>query len=171
MKILLENEGFLLMNITLLCIGKLKEKYLKEALADYAKRISYYCKFEIVEIPDEKSPENAGEAIEKQIKDKEGQNLLKNLKEDTYLIALTPDGNMESSEKFSARIARLGVMGRSNIAFAIGGSLGLSEDVLKRADYKMSFSELTFPHGLFRVMLLEQIYRAFKIERNETYHK
>lgn len=159
------------MNITILCVGKLKEKYLKEAVQDYASRLSYYCKFDIIEIPDEKAPENIGTAGEKQVKDKEGQGILKHVKEDAYLIALTPWGEMESSEKLSERIAKLGVMGKSTIAFAIGGSLGLSEEVLKRANYKLSFSPMTFPHGLFRVMLTEQIYRAFKIERGETYHK
>lgn len=159
------------MNITVICVGKLKEKYLKEAVADYTGRLSYYCKFDIIEIPDEKAPENLGIAGEKQVKEKEGQGILKYVKEDAYLIALSPGGEIESSEKLSERIAKLGVSGKSTIIFAIGGSLGLSEAVLKRANHKLSFSPMTFPHGLFRVMLVEQIYRAFKIDRNETYHK
>ena len=159
------------MNIAVICVGKLKEKYLKDAVSDYAGRLSYYCKLEILEVPDEKAPENIGVAGEKQVKDKEGEGILKHLKEDAFLIALTPSGTMESSEELSAQIAKLAVSGRSNIAFAIGGSLGLSEAVMGRANFKLSFSKMTFPHGLFRVMLVEQIYRAFKIDRNETYHK
>ncbi len=159
------------MNISIVCVGKLKEKYLKEAIADYGTRLTHYCRFEIIEVSDEKAPDNLGTAGEKQVKDKEGQSILKHVKEDAYLIALSPGGRMESSEQFSQRIAALGVRGQSNVVFAIGGSLGLSDEVLRRSNHTLSFSPMTFPHGLFRVILVEQIYRAFKIERNETYHK
>lgn len=159
------------MNISILCVGKLKEKYLKEAIADYSTRLSHYCRFELIEVPDEKAPDNIGAAGEKLVKEKEGLSLLKYIREDTYLIALSPGGRMESSEAFSDRIGKLAVAGRSNVAFAIGGSLGLSDGVLNRANHILSFSTMTFPHGLFRVILLEQIYRGFKIDRNETYHK
>ena len=159
------------MNITVICVGKLKEKYLKDAVADYAGRLSHYCKIEIIEVSDEKAPENIGVAGEKKVKDIEGQGILKYVKDDAFLIALTPGGIMESSEKLSKRIANLAVSGKSNIAFSIGGSLGLSDAVMQRSNLKLSFSQMTFPHGLFRVMLLEQIYRAFKIDKNETYHK
>lgn len=159
------------MNISIITVGKLKEKYLKEAVSEYSKRLSKYCKLEIIEVPDEKAPETMSRAEEEAVKQKEGQAILKHVKNDTYVVALAIDGKMLSSESFSEFINDLGIRGKSNIAFIIGGSLGLSEEVLRRADYKLSFSPMTFPHQLMRVILLEQIYRGFKIMRGEVYHK
>ena len=159
------------MNISLITVGKLKEKYLKLAIDEYSKRLSRYCKLYIIELPDEKTPDNASEKEEIIIKEKEGQNILKHIKENSFVIALDLKGNMISSEEMAAYIKGLGVKGNSNIVFIIGGSLGLSTEVLKRANYKLCFSKMTFPHQLFRVMLLEQIYRAFRINNNEPYHK
>ncbi|WP_372996279.1 23S rRNA (pseudouridine(1915)-N(3))-methyltransferase RlmH [Lutispora sp.] len=159
------------MNISIITVGKLKEKYLKEAVSEYSKRLSKYCKLEIIEVPDEKAPETMSRAEEEAVKQKEGQAVLKHVKNDTYVVALAIDGKMLSSEGFSEFINSLGIRGKSNIAFIIGGSLGLSDEVLRRADYKLSFSPMTFPHQLMRVILLEQIYRGFKIMRGEVYHK
>jgi 23S rRNA (pseudouridine1915-N3)-methyltransferase len=159
------------MKITLICVGKLKEKYLSQGVEEYSKRLSRYCTLEIIELADEKTPDNAGVALEDIIKKKEGERILKALKEDSYCIALAIDGNMLSSEELASKIETLGVSGTSHISFIIGGSLGLSEDVLKRADYKLSFSKMTFPHQLMRMILLEQIYRAYRIISNQPYHK
>jgi 23S rRNA (pseudouridine1915-N3)-methyltransferase len=159
------------MNITVISVGKLKEKYLKEAIQEYSTRLTKYCKLDIIEVPDEKAPENMSTAEEDIVKLKEGQNILKNIKDDTYVIALAIQGKQLSSEKFSELISDLGLRGKSNIAFVIGGSLGLSEEALKRADYHLSFSAMTFPHQLMRVILLEQVYRGFRITRGEPYHK
>lgn len=159
------------MKITLICVGKLKEKYLVQAVDEYSKRLSRYCSLEIVELADEKTPDNAGEALENQIKKKEGERILKALKEDSYCIALAIDGVMLSSEELADKIDTLGVSGTSHITLIIGGSLGLSEDVLKKADYKLSFSKMTFPHQLMRVILLEQLYRSYRINTNQPYHK
>jgi len=159
------------MNISIITVGKLKEKYLKEAVSEYSKRLSKYCKLEIIEVPDEKAPETMSRAEEEAVKQKEGQAVLKHVKSDTYVVALAIDGKMLSSEDFSQFINDLGIRGKSNIAFIIGGSLGLSDEVLRRADYKLSFSPMTFPHQLMRVILLEQIYRGYKIMRGEVYHK
>lgn len=159
------------MNITLITVGKLKEKYLKDAISEYSKRLNRYCKLDIIELQDEKTPENASCKEEALIKEKEGGKILSCIKDNMYVIALDLNGNMLSSEEFSAFIDDLGLGGSSNIAFVIGGSLGLSKEVLTRADYKLCFSKMTFPHQLFRVMLLEQIYRGFRISRGEPYHK
>ncbi|WP_040330057.1 23S rRNA (pseudouridine(1915)-N(3))-methyltransferase RlmH [Clostridium ihumii] len=159
------------MNITVVSVGKLKEKYLKLAIDEYSKRLSRYCKLDIVELPDEKTPDNASEKEELAIKDKEGQNILKHIKENSFVIALDLKGEMITSEGLAKYIKDLGVRGNSNIVFVIGGSLGLSNDVIKRANYKLCFSKMTFPHQLFRVMLLEQIYRSYRINNNEPYHK
>lgn len=159
------------MNITVISVGKLKEKYLKEAVQEYSTRLTKYCKLDIIEVPDEKAPENMSAAEEDIVKLKEGQTILKNIKDGTYVIALAIQGKQLSSEKFSELISGLGLRGKSNIAFVIGGSLGLSEEVLKRADYHLSFSAMTFPHQLMRVILLEQIYRGFRIIKGEPYHK
>ena len=159
------------MNITIITVGKLKERYFKEAVEEYSTRLSKYCKLEIVEVPDEKAPENLSPTQELIIIQKEGQGILRYVKEDTYLIALAIQGKQLSSEGLADLINDLGIKGRSNIAFAIGGSLGLSEEVLKRADYKLSFSPMTFPHQLMRVILLEQVYRGFRIIKGEPYHK
>ncbi|KOF57547.1 ribosomal RNA large subunit methyltransferase H [Clostridium sp. DMHC 10] len=159
------------MNITLITVGKLKEKYLKEAIGEYSKRLNRYCKLDIIELQDEKTPDNASEKEENLIKEKEGEKILSVIKDNMYVVALDLNGKMLSSEEFSNFIDDLGLSGSSNIAFVIGGSLGLSKSVLNRADYKLCFSKMTFPHQLFRVMLLEQIYRGFRISRGEPYHK
>jgi 23S rRNA (pseudouridine1915-N3)-methyltransferase len=159
------------MNVTLVTVGKIKEKFYSEAIAEYSKRLSRYCKLEIVEVADEKTPDNASEVMETQIKLKEAERILKYVKEDSYCIALAIDGRKYNSVDFARHIEKLGVSGRSNIAFIIGGSLGLHESVLKRADEKISFSDMTFPHQLMRVILLEQIYRGYRIINNEPYHK
>ena len=159
------------MNITLITVGKLKEKYLKQAIDEYSKRLSRYSKLEIIELPDEKTPDNASEKEELLIKEKEGQLILSKVKENAFVIALDLNGKHITSEEFAGFIEKQGVMGNSSLVFIIGGSLGLSEAVIKRSNYKLCFSKMTFPHQLFRVMLLEQIYRAFRIMKNEPYHK
>ena len=159
------------MNITIICVGKIKEKYLKSAIDEYTKRLSRYCKLSIVELSDEKTPDNASEKEEILIKEKEGEAILKSIKDNMFVIALELKGNMLSSEELSNYIRDLGIRGESNIAFVIGGSLGLSKAVLERANYKLCFSKMTFPHQLFRVMLLEQVYRGFRIISGEPYHK
>ena len=159
------------MKITLFTVGKIKEKYLKDAVAEYSKRLNRYCKLEIVEVADEKTLDGASEAVENQIRQKEGERISKYLREDAYVIALAIDGEMLSSEKFSEKIGRLGISGVSHIIFVIGGSIGLDNELLKRADCRLSFSRMTFPHQLMRVILLEQIYRGYRILSNEPYHK
>ena len=159
------------MNILLVSVGKIKEKYLRDAIDEYSKRLLRYCKLEVIELADEKTPDSASEKEELIIKDKEGEAILKSLKDNMYVVALDLKGKMLSSEEFSEHIKDLGVKGESNIAFVIGGSLGLSQQVLNRANYKLCFSKMTFPHQLFRVMLLEQIYRGFRIMKGEPYHK
>jgi len=159
------------MNITIICVGKIKEKYLKSAIDEYTKRLSRYCKLIIIELSDEKTPDNASEKEEILIKVKEGEVILKNIKESMFVIALDLKGNMISSNELSNYISDLGIRGESNIAFVIGGSLGLSKAVVERANYNLCFSKMTFPHQLFRVMLLEQIYRGFRIMSGEPYHK
>lgn len=159
------------MNITLITVGKLKEKYLKQAIDEYSKRLSRYCKLEIIELNDEKTPDNASEKEEQFIKEKEGKQILSKIKENAFVIAMDLSGKNLTSEEFSKFIEQNAVMGNSNIVFLIGGSLGLSDEVKKRANYKLCFSKMTFPHQLFRVMLLEQIYRGFRIMKNEPYHK
>ncbi|MGN9135172.1 23S rRNA (pseudouridine(1915)-N(3))-methyltransferase RlmH [Clostridium sp. HCP1S3_B4] len=159
------------MNISIIAVGKLKEKYLKMAVDEYSKRLSRYTKLEIIELQDEKTPDNASEKEEVQIKEKEGKAILSKIKDNTYVIAMDLNGKQLASVEFSQFISNCAVMGNSNIVFVIGGSLGLSEEVIKRADYKLCFSKMTFPHQLFRVMLLEQVYRGFRIMNNEPYHK
>lgn len=158
------------MKITVLTVGKIKEKYFTAAIAEYSKRLSH-CKLEIIEVADEKTPDKAPEAINLQIKEKEGERLLANIKDDAYVIALAIEGKELSSEQLAQKISQLALNGKSHLVFIIGGSLGLSEAVMKRADYKLSFSPMTFPHQLMRVILLEQVYRAFKINTGEPYHK
>lgn len=159
------------MKITILCVGKIKEDFYRKAVAEYSKRLSRYCKLEITEVADEKTPDTASETVERQIKEKEGERLMRHIKEDMYVIALAIDGKMKDSVELSQSIERLGLTGKSNIAFVIGGSLGLSEQVLSRADEKLSFSKMTFPHQLMRVILLEQVYRGYRIMHGEPYHK
>lgn len=159
------------MEIRILSVGKIKEKYLNAGIAEYAKRLSRYCKLTFCQVADEKTPDRASDALNEQIKDTEGQRLLKHIREQDYVIALAIDGNMVDSVELSQKIGQLGVEGRSSIAFVIGGSLGLSDAVLQRADYRLSFSRMTFPHQLMQMILLEQIYRGFRILNNEPYHK
>ena len=159
------------MKITLICVGKLKEKYLTMGVQEYVKRLSRYCTLDIIELPDEKTPENAGEALEEQIKRKEGERILKSIKADSYCIALAIEGRGLTSEELAEKLNSLGVSGTSHISFIIGGSLGLSPEVLSRADDKLSFSKMTFPHQLMRMILLEQIYRSYRIIHNQPYHK
>ncbi|MCI8372331.1 MAG: 23S rRNA (pseudouridine(1915)-N(3))-methyltransferase RlmH [Lachnospiraceae bacterium] len=159
------------MKITIYSVGKIKEKYFQDAIKEYSKRLSRYCRLEFVEVIDEKTPDGASEAVERQIKQREGERLLKSVREDVYLIALAIDGTMYDSMKFSRKLERYGIDGKSHVAFVIGGSLGLSDEVLARADEKISFSKMTFPHQLMRVILLEQIYRGYRIMKGEPYHK
>lgn len=159
------------MKITLVTVGKIKEKYLEAAIAEYSKRLSRYCKLEIVQVADEKTPDNASEVVEKQIKEKEGERILSHIKDGAYVVALAIDGKQLSSEELADFVEGLGVKGESHIQFVIGGSLGLADSVLKRADYKLSFSRMTFPHQLMRVILLEQIYRSYRIISGAPYHK
>ena len=159
------------MRITIICVGKVKEKFYTGAIDEYAKRLSRYCKLEIIELADEKTPDNASEQVNLAIKAKEGDRILGAIKDDAYVCALAIEGKMLDSVELSEKIDKLGIDGTSNITFVIGGSLGLDERVLKRADFKLSFSRMTFPHQLMRVILLEQIYRAYRIMKNEPYHK
>lgn len=159
------------MKITILCVGKIKEKFYTEAIKEYSKRLSRYCKLEIVEVADEKTLENSSDTEIDLIKEKEGTRLLKALPADSYVIALAIDGKKYDSVKFSEKIQKLGLMGKSHITFIIGGSLGLHENILSKADERLSFSDMTFPHQLMRVILLEQIYRGYRIAMNEPYHK
>jgi 23S rRNA (pseudouridine1915-N3)-methyltransferase len=159
------------MKITLVTVGKIKEKFYTEAIAEYSKRLSRYCKLEILQVADEKTPDRASEAEERQIKEKEGDRILAQIKDSSYVIVLAIEGKQLSSEELAAKLDQLGVSGRSDLLFVIGGSLGLSEAVMRRADYALSFSRMTFPHQLMRVVLLEQIYRGFRINAGEPYHK
>ena len=159
------------MKITVITVGKIKEKYIEDAIAEYSKRLSRYCKLEIIQVADEKTPDRASEVVETQIKDKEGERILSHIKDTAYVVALAIEGKMISSEELAELIDGLGVRGESHIQFVIGGSLGLSKKVLERADYKLSFSRMTFPHQLMRVILLEQIYRSYRIVNGEPYHK
>lgn len=159
------------MDITILSVGKLKEKYLKKGIDEYAKRLGAYTKFNVIEVPDEKAPENLSDAEMIQIKDKEGQRLLAKISDQAYVFALAIESKERTSEKFAKEIEQLMIHGKSSIVFVIGGSLGLSEDVMKRSDETISFGKMTYPHQLMRLILTEQIYRAFRIMRNEPYHK
>lgn len=159
------------MKITLLTVGKIKEKFYQDAISEYSKRLSRYCKLNIIEVPDEKTPDKASETLEEQIKEKEGQRILSKLSEDAYTIVLAIDGKNPDSVELAEKIQTLGVNGTSHIQFIIGGSLGLHDSVLKKADFKLSFSRMTFPHQLMRVILLEQIYRSYRIISGEPYHK
>jgi 23S rRNA (pseudouridine1915-N3)-methyltransferase len=164
-------NGGLFLKITIICVGKIKEKYLSDAIKEYSKRLSKYCKLEIIEVSDEKTEENASPALINQIKDKEGERILKYIKDSSYVITLEILGEMISSESLANKIDKLGLSGTSHITFIIGGSLGLSDKVCERSNYKLSFSKMTFPHQLMRVILLEQIYRSYKINMKEPYHK
>ena len=159
------------MNISIITVGKLKEKYLKLGIEEYTKRLSAYAKVDIVELADEKAPENLSETDMLIVKQKEGERILAKISPDTHVIALAIEGSMKTSEQLAENLDRLATYGKSKIAFVIGGSLGLSEEVMKRANETLSFSKMTFPHQLMRLILVEQIYRAFRINRNEPYHK
>ena len=159
------------MKITIITVGKIKEKYLRDAIAEYSKRLSRYCRLEIIEVADEKTPDQASEILEEQIRSKEGERILKYIRDDMYVITLEIGGKMLSSEEFAKKIETLGVQGQSSIAYVIGGSIGLGKEVLKRSDYALSFSKMTFPHQLMRVILLEQVYRGYRIMNGEPYHK
>lgn len=159
------------MKITLVTVGKIKERFYEEAVAEYRKRLGRYCKLEIIQVADEKTPDGAGAALEKQIKDKEGERILAQIGDGAYVIALAIEGKALDSEELAEKLGQLGVQGVSQIVFVIGGSLGLSDRVLSRANYRLSFSRMTFPHQLMRVILLEQIYRSYRILNHQPYHK
>lgn len=159
------------MKITIVAVGKIKEKFFEEAIGEYSKRLSRYCKLEILQVADEKTPDKASEALENQIKEKEGERILAQIRDGAYVIALAIEGKMLDSEELADKINTLGISGVSQIIFVIGGSLGLSKKVLDQADYKLSFSRMTFPHQLMRVVLLEQVYRGYRIIYGEPYHK
>ncbi|MDH5164100.1 23S rRNA (pseudouridine(1915)-N(3))-methyltransferase RlmH [Heyndrickxia oleronia] len=159
------------MNISIITVGKLKEKYLKQGIDEYLKRLTAYAKVEIIEVPDEKAPEILSETEMEQVKDKEGERILAKIHPDTHAIALAIQGKMKTSEELADTIDKLGTYGKSKIAFVIGGSLGLSKAVMDRSNESLSFSKMTFPHQLMRLVLVEQVYRAFRINRGEPYHK
>lgn len=159
------------MKVTVITVRKIKEKYLKDAIAEYSKRLSKYCKLEIIEVADEKTPEQASQAVGDAIRGKEAERILKYVKEDAYVITLEIQGQMLTSEELADKINHLGIQGKSHITFIIGGSIGLGQAVLRRSDYALSFSKMTFPHQLMRVILLEQVYRSYRIISGEPYHK
>ncbi len=159
------------MKITIIAVGKVKEKFYRDALAEYGKRLGKYCRLEVVEVEDEKTPDKSGEALELQIKEKEAQRILKYVKEDAYLITLEIEGRKMDSVSFAKKLEKLATYGTSHIQFVIGGSLGLHDMVSARADEKISFSDMTFPHQLMRILLEEQIYRGYRIICGEPYHK
>lgn len=159
------------MNITILAVGKIKESFYREALAEYQKRLSRYCRLEIVEVADEPAPEKASPAQEDAIREKEAQRILKRLRDNSFVITLEIAGKKYDSEKFAKKLENLALSGKSQLVFIIGGSLGLHSSVSARADLSLSFSDMTFPHQLMRVILLEQIYRSYRIIAGEPYHK
>ena len=159
------------MNIDILCVGRLKEDYLKDAVSEYVKRLSKFCRLNIIETADEKTSEGRAGALDLKAKQVEGNRLIKYIRDDALIVTLEIDGKMLSSPELARLINDAGLSGKSTIQFVIGGSLGLSDEVISRADIHLSFSKMTFPHQLMRVILLEQIYRGFKINANEPYHK
>ena len=159
------------MKITIITVRKIKEKFYRDAIAEFEKRLSRYCKLEIVQVEDEKTPDKAGEALENAIKKKEADRIFKYVREEAYVITLEIGGKMYDSEAFAGKLEQLAIQGVSHIQFIIGGSLGLHEEVCTRADEAVSFSRMTFPHQLMRVILLEQIYRGYRIINGEPYHK
>ncbi|MEH7883406.1 23S rRNA (pseudouridine(1915)-N(3))-methyltransferase RlmH [Bacillus sp. JJ1609] len=159
------------MNISIVTVGKLKEKYLKQGIEEYLKRLGSYAKVDVIEVSDEKAPEELSETEMVQVKQKEGERILAKINPDAYVIALAINGKLKSSEELAESLDKLATYGKSKVAFVIGGSLGLSDEVLKRSDEQLSFSKMTFPHQLMRLILVEQIYRAFRINRGEPYHK
>lgn len=159
-----------MLSINVICIGKIKENYLKNAIEEYSKRLSKYCKLTITELPDEKIPDKLNNSLENDIKTKECNNIINHIKKYSYIIALDLNGKQFTSEEFSKKIENLS-MENSNLTFIIGGSLGLTKKLLDMCDLKVCFSKMTFPHQLIRVFLLEQVFRAFKIQKGETYHR
>ena len=159
------------MNISIITVGKLKEKYLRQGIEEYLKRLTAYAKVEMVEVADEKAPEELSELEMLQVKQKEGERILAKINPDAHVIALAIEGKMKSSEELADTLDKLATYGKSKVAFVIGGSLGLSSEVMKRSNESLSFSKMTLPHQLMRLVLLEQVYRAFRINRGEPYHK
>jgi 23S rRNA (pseudouridine1915-N3)-methyltransferase len=159
------------MHIQIIAVGKLKEKYLTMGIAEYAKRLAPYVKLTMTELQDEKAPETMSTAEEEQVKAREGERILAQIKQDAHVIAMAIDGLLWSSEELAGQLDKLATYGKSHIVFLIGGSNGLSDDVMKRANQKLSFGRITFPHQLMRLVLVEQVYRAVKINRGEPYHK
>lgn len=159
------------MRITILCVGKIKEKFYKDAIGEYSKRLSKYCKLNIIEVEDEETSENAGENLINTVKNKEGQRLKKHIKDGAYVISLAIEGEKFDSVELSEKIEKTAINGFSEIVFIIGGSLGISDEIKKMSNLLLSFSDMTFPHQLMRVILLEQIYRSYRIINNEPYHK
>lgn len=159
------------MKVDIIAVGKVKEKFYRDAIDEFAKRLGKYCKLQIIEVADEKTPDGAGEALEEQIKAREAERILKNIKDEAFVFTLEISGKKYDSVAFANRINNLGIRGKSHIQFVIGGSLGLHSSVSKRSDEKISFSDMTFPHQLMRVILLEQVYRGFRIVAGEPYHK
>ena len=159
------------MKITVITVGKIKEKFTRDAIAEYTKRLSKYCKLEIIEVADEKTQENASNIVCNQIRQKEGERILKYIREDAFVVTLEIKGKLLTSEELAEKIEKLGVQGTSHIIFVIGGSIGLSQEVMGKSNLALSFSKMTFPHQLMRVILLEQIYRSYRIISGEPYHK
>ncbi len=159
------------MKITIVAVGKLKGKYLKEGISEYSKRLSRFCELQIIEVEDEQAPENLSVSQEEQVKRREAERIIKRVKEGSVLIVLDLKGKKLSSEEFSDKLNSFFISGKSHITFVIGGSLGLDEELVRKADFSLSLSDMTFPHQLARLILLEQVFRAFKILNNETYHK
>lgn len=159
------------MNIRIVSVGKIKERYIQEGIKEFSKRLSRYCNLDIIEIDDEKAPENLSEKEMEKVKTKEGERILAKIPQNAFIISLEIEGKQLSSEELSKKIDDLMVNGKNDICFVIGGSLGLSTDVINRSNYKLSFSKMTFPHQLMRLILLEQVYRGFRIMKGEPYHK
>lgn len=159
------------MNIKIIAVGRIKEKYIQEGIKEFSKRLSRYCNLDVIEIDDEKAPENLSEREMEIVKTKEGDKILAKLPQSAYVISLAIDGKNLSSEGLAEKVEELMVNGTNDICFVIGGSLGLSKDVINRSNYKLSFSKMTFPHQLMRLILLEQVYRGFRIMKGEPYHK
>ena len=159
------------MKIDILCVGKVKESFYRDALKEYTKRLSRYCNMNIIEVPDEKTPDKASENEELLIKQKEGKKLIEHISDNAFVVTLEIKGEMLTSEQLASKLEKLATTGVSHMQFVIGGSLGLSDEVIRRADMHLSFSKMTFPHQLMRVILLEQIYRGYRIIAGEPYHK
>ncbi|NLL06800.1 MAG: 23S rRNA (pseudouridine(1915)-N(3))-methyltransferase RlmH [Clostridiaceae bacterium] len=159
------------MKLTVIAVGKLKERYLKEGIGEYNKRLSRFCELQIIEVDDEQAPENLSESQEIQVKRKEAERIIKKVKDGSVLIVLDLKGKKLNSEGFADKLNSFFISGKSHITFVIGGSLGLDEELVKRADFRLCLSDMTFPHQLTRLILLEQVFRVFKILNNETYHK